>query len=67
MSLQESRPPDWVLKCNYLKSLVSSNHLSGLDEKQLSSAFVDILLQKLNLTYFFILILSFRISYFNRR
>lgn len=36
MSLQELKQPDWILRCNYLKSLVSDRKLHGLDEKQLS-------------------------------
>ncbi|XP_061186930.1 uncharacterized protein LOC133195066 [Saccostrea echinata] len=46
MSIQPPIDPDWKLKCNYLDSLVSDNHLSGVDQKQLSSTFLKILLQK---------------------
>ena len=46
MSIQNNPDPDWILHCNYLSSLIAGKQINGLDDKQLSSAFLEILLHK---------------------
>ena len=46
MSIQNNPNPDWILRCNYLRSLIAGKQINGLDDKQLSSAFLEILLHK---------------------
>ena len=46
MSIQNNPDPDWILRCNYLRSLIAGKQINGLDDKQLSSAFLEILLHK---------------------
>ena len=46
MSNQNYQDPDWILRCNYLRSLIAGKQINGLDDKQLSSAFLEILLHR---------------------
>ena len=46
MSVQNNEDPDWILRCNYLRSRIAGKQINGLDDKQLSSGILEILLHK---------------------
>ena len=34
LSIQNNQDSDWILRCNYLRSLIAGKQITGLDEKQ---------------------------------